>query len=109
MVIYSVKKGTSFIWKCDNLLEGGELSEMAEQEMEDVKDNLSEVIAEAAHLLLPEDTSFDGRGARLEVMPGAGGMEASVFAREIFSLYTGYAASLGFSVDVTGGVQTSDL
>ena len=72
--------------------------------MEDVKDNLSEVIAEAAHLLLPEDTSFGGRGARLEVMPGAGGMEASVFAREIFSLYTGYAASLGFSVDVTGKV-----
>jgi len=88
--------------------EGGELSEMAEQEMEDVKENLSEVIAEAAHLLLPEDTSFDGRGARLEVMPGAGGMEASVFAREIFSLYTGYAASLGFSVDVTE-YQKTDL
>ena len=75
---------------------------MAEQELEEVSDSLSEVLAEASQLLLPEDTSFDGRGARLEVMPGAGGMEASIFAKEIFSLYTGYAASLGFSVDVTG-------
>jgi len=81
--------------------EGGELKEMASQELEEVDESLEEVLEEAKDILLPEDRAFDGRGCRLEVLPGAGGQEASVFALEVFSLYTGYAADQGFSVNIT--------
>ena len=34
-------------------------------------------------------------------MPGAGGLEASMFAEEIFNLYLAYVGGLGFSAEVT--------
>lgn len=35
-----------------------------------------------------------------QVLPGAGGLEASLFAQEVFDMYCAYADSIGYSVDV---------
>ena len=49
--------------------------------------------------ILPREV-YDTSDAVLEVVPGAGGGEASIFAQEIFGLYTEYTRHLGFDVEV---------
>jgi len=85
--------------------EPGELGEMARSDLLTNHNDLEELIGEASRMLLPENR-FDHRNAHLEVLPGAGGMEASLFAEEIFTLYTAYAASHGLDVEVTDYVTT---
>ena len=43
---------------------------------------------------------YDEENAMLEVVPGAGGQEASLFAEEIFNLYINYCQDLGCQVEV---------
>lgn len=38
----------------------------------------------------------------VEVVPGAGGLEANMFADELFQFYLGYTADLGFTTDIQG-------
>ena len=46
--------------------------------------------------------SFDGNDAILEVVPGAGGLEACLFAEEIFNMYVRYLREvLSYDVQVT--------
>ena len=79
--------------------EPGELGDMARSDLESNKQSVDELLHESSKFLLPEN-KFDSRNASLEVLPGAGGMEASIFAQEIFTLYTNYAYHHGFDVQV---------
>eukprot|EP00095_Tigriopus_kingsejongensis_P002995 maker-scaffold784_size97500-snap-gene-0.26 protein:Tk02995 transcript:maker-scaffold784_size97500-snap-gene-0.26-mRNA-1 annotation:"peptide chain release factor 1" len=73
---------------------------MAETEWGELSQNWAETLAQVqGHLLEPE--SFDRNNASLEVIPGAGGLEACLFAQEVFDMYTRYMSSLGFQVDIT--------
>lgn len=85
--------------------EPGELGEMARADLLSNRQDLDDELVNASNWLLPENR-FDHRNASLEVVPGAGGMEASLFAQEIFTLYTGYASSHGLEVEVTEYVET---
>ena len=38
----------------------------------------------------------------VEVVPGAGGLEANMFADELFQFYLGYTADLGFTTNIQG-------
>jgi peptide chain release factor 1 len=49
-------------------------------------------------LLLPKDPS-DDKNILLEIRAGAGGEEASLFASDLFRMYTMYAEKNGFSVE----------
>ena len=66
-----------------------ELAEMASVDLNHSLISLKRSIKDAARLLLP-DYAFDSQNAVIEVLPGAGGNEASIFAEEIFNLYVGY-------------------
>jgi len=89
--------------------EGGdqELVSMAREELAGVGQSLNE-LAEALRLvLLPKDPN-DDRDVIVEIRSGTGGHEASLFAADLYRLYTRYAQLQNWKVDVMDS-NPSDL
>ncbi|MDR5886917.1 MULTISPECIES: peptide chain release factor 1 [Halomonadaceae] len=76
-----------------------EIRELAEMEIDDGRGQLDALDAELKRLLVPKDPD-DGRGVYLEVRAGTGGDEASLFAGDLFRMYSRYAEKRGWRVEV---------
>ena len=76
-----------------------EMKAMAEEEIVDAKTRVDELEAALQVLLLPKDEA-DSRNIYLEIRAGAGGDEASIFAGDLFRMYSRYAERQGWQVDV---------
>ncbi len=90
------------------LSEGGldkELREMAEEEMADCKKSLERINDELKILLLPKDPN-DDKNVIVEIRGGAGGDEAALFAGDLFRMYSMYAESKRWKVDVMNSNAT---
>jgi peptide chain release factor 1 len=79
---------------------------MAELEVARLGPQLSEIERELEILLLPKDPN-DEKNVVLEIRKGAGGDEASLFAAEVFRMYTRYAEEHGWRVEVTSLNESS--
>jgi peptide chain release factor 1 len=77
-----------------------ELRAMAEEEIAQLEPALAELEQRLEILLLPKDPN-DDRNVLLEIRAGAGGDEASLFAAEIFRMYSRYAEMQRWKVEVT--------
>lgn len=77
-----------------------ELREMATEDVARLEPELAKIEDELKVLLLPKDPN-DDKNVVLEVRAGTGGDEATLFAAEIFRMYTRYAETLGWKVEVT--------
>jgi peptide chain release factor 1 len=75
------------------------LKELAEEEIRNLEEQATEVESELKVLLLPRDPN-DEKNVVLEIRAGTGGDEASLFAQEIFRMYSRYAESQGWRVEV---------
>ncbi len=78
---------------------GGELADMAREELPGLKQKLEELEKEIHLELLPKDPD-EGKNILLEIRAGAGGEEASLFAANLFRAYSKFASSKGFSVEL---------
>lgn len=89
------------------LSEGGdkELKEMAESEIELAKNNISVVSQELRVLLLPKDPN-DERNVIIEIRGGAGGDEAALFCAALFRMYSMYAETRRWKVEVINCSET---
>ena len=76
-----------------------EMVEMAKMQMEEAKAQLPELEEEIKFLLIPKDPD-DAKNIVMEIRAGAGGDEASIFAGDLFRMYTKYCESKGWKVDV---------
>ena len=76
-----------------------EMRSMAQEELVRLEPRLAEIEAELKVLLLPKDPN-DDKNVVLEVRAGTGGDEATLFAAEIFRMYTRYAETQGWRVEV---------
>ncbi|MCZ2103459.1 MAG: peptide chain release factor 1 [Comamonadaceae bacterium] len=76
-----------------------DMAEMAREEIAACEAELSELEAELQRLLLPRDPQ-DARNAFLEIRAGTGGDESALFAADLARMYTRYAASAGWRVEV---------
>ncbi len=76
-----------------------ELRELAKAEIPTLERSLAELEAELRRLLLPKDPN-DERNVVLEIRAGAGGNEASLFAEELFRMYSRYAERHGWKIEV---------
>ncbi len=81
------------------MLADPEFKDLAEAEIYDLKDRLPALRHEIRLALLPRDEA-DARSAILEIRPAAGGDEAGLFAAELFQMYTKYAESKGWRVEI---------
>ena len=84
------------------MLADPDLRAMAEEELESLEPEVEKMAQEARIRLLPKDPD-DYRNAILEVRAGAGGDEAGLFGAELLRMYTHYAESHGWKVELTEG------
>ena len=77
-----------------------ELRQMANDEMHRLEPELARITEELKVLLLPQDP-LDEKNIVLEIRAGTGGDEATLFASEIFRMYSRYAESQRWRVEVT--------
>jgi peptide chain release factor 1 len=83
-----------------------DLREMAELEVQRLEPLLGELEEEIHIMLLPKDPN-DEKNVILEIRKGAGGDEASLFAAEVFRMYTRYAEEQRWKVEVTSVSESS--
>lgn len=76
-----------------------ELKELAESELEELKTQKEQVEEELRVLILPKDPR-DAKDVLLEIRAGAGGDEASLFAQDLFRMYSRYAEENGWKMEV---------
>ncbi len=82
-----------------------ELRELARGELPALEARLATLDATLKQLLLPKDP-HDERNTVLEIRAGTGGDEASLFAAELFRMYTRYAERHGWRVEVLSSSPT---
>jgi peptide chain release factor 1 len=81
------------------LLEDPELKAMARDELAGLEPKRAVLLEELRLLLMPRDPN-DEKNIILEIRAGTGGEEASLFASELFRMYSRYAERQGWQVEV---------
>ncbi len=76
-----------------------ELAELAKAELEEIESQLEKNLQELKLLLIPSDPN-DDRNAIIEIRSAAGGDEASLFAGDLFRMYTRWCENKGFKVEI---------
>jgi peptide chain release factor 1 len=76
-----------------------EMSALVKQEIENLESKLNRQLQGLKLALQPKDAS-DERDIIMEIRAGAGGNEAGLFAADLFRMYTRYAQSKGWEVDI---------
>jgi len=96
------KKALNGLEEAEEMLETAEdeeikeLAEMEIDELQPVKEKLEE---ELPIMLLPDDPN-DEKNVIVEIRAGAGGDEAALFAADLYRMYSKYAESQGWKVEV---------
>jgi peptide chain release factor 1 len=76
-----------------------EMKQMAEDEAKQLAERKESVERELKVLLLPKDPN-DEKNVIVEIRAGTGGDEAALFAGELFRMYSRYAESQGWKVEI---------
>ncbi|MCT4638348.1 MAG: peptide chain release factor 1 [Bacteroidales bacterium] len=77
-----------------------EMQEMAKMELDELQEKTGPLEEEIKVLLIPKDPE-DAKNAVLEIRAGTGGDEASIFAGDLYRMYTKYCESKKWKVEVT--------
>lgn len=77
-----------------------ELKEMAEMEIEELGVKIPELESKVKMLLVPADPE-DSKNVILEIRAGTGGDEASLFAGDLFRMYTKFCESKRWKIEIT--------
>jgi peptide chain release factor 1 len=83
-----------------------DLREMAVDEVQRLEPLLTQYEEELRVLLLPKDPN-DEKNVVLEIRAGTGGDEATLFAAEMFRVYTRYADEQGWRVEITSSSESA--
>jgi peptide chain release factor 1 len=83
-----------------------ELRAMAEEEIARLSPSLAKIEEEIKILLLPKDPN-DEKNVVLEIRAGTGGDEATLFADEIFRMYSRFAESQRWKMEVTSSSESA--
>ncbi|MDX9854146.1 MAG: peptide chain release factor 1 [Tenuifilaceae bacterium] len=77
-----------------------EMREMAKMEIDTLEDEQTALEEEIKLLLIPADPQ-DGKNAVLEIRAGTGGDEASIFAGDLYRMYTKFIETKGWKYEVS--------
>lgn len=83
----------------EELLKDKEMRELAEAEIEEAMAEITQCEKDLEIYLLPKDPD-DDKNIFLEVRAGTGGDEASIFAGDLFRMYSRYAENQGWRVEI---------
>jgi peptide chain release factor 1 len=76
-----------------------DLKKLAQEELAHLEATLAAVEAELKVLLIPKDPN-DEKNVLLEIRAGTGGDEATLFAQELFRMYSRFAESQGWRIEI---------
>ena len=76
-----------------------ELIKLAEEELEELQARKGKIKEELHVLLLPKDPN-DSRDVIMEIRAGAGGDEASLFAQDLFRMYSRFSEKMGWKPEI---------
>ncbi len=103
-----VDKGDEYLEAYSNLEEAqeiiadgsdAEMVEMAKMQLEEAQELLPKLEEELKILMVPKDPE-DAKNVIVEIRAGTGGDEASIFAGDLYRMYTKYAASKGWKTEI---------
>ena len=81
-----------------------EMVDMAKMQQEEAKETIDKLEEEIRFMLIPKDPD-DAKNVVVEVIAVTGGDEASIFAGDLYRMYSKYCSDKGWRVDI---VSTSD-
>ena len=84
-----------------------EMVEMAKMQLEEAKERLPQLEEEIKFMLIPKDPE-DAKNVMVEIRAGTGGDEASIFAGDLYRMYTKYCEGRGWKcsvVDMSDGTS----
>ena len=76
-----------------------DMIEMAKEQLEISKESINNLEDEIKIMLIPKDPD-DSKNVVVEIRAGTGGDEASIFAGDLFRMYTKYAEKKGWNVNL---------
>ena len=91
--------------EAEELLHDPEMKEMAQDELAEAKEELEQLKEKLTILLLPRDPN-DSRNVILEIRGGVGGEESALFAHSLLRMYTMYAESHGWKLEIASINET---
>jgi peptide chain release factor 1 len=83
-----------------------DLRQMAEEEVARLEPEMVEIESQLKVLLLPRDP-LDDKNVVLEIRAGTGGDEATLFAAEIFRMYSRFAETQNWKIEVTSSSESA--
>jgi len=98
-VYLSLKNNLSEAEELISQSDDAEMVEMARMQLEEAKSALPGLEEEIKFLLIPKDPE-DEKDVVMEIRAGTGGDEASIFAGDLFRMYTKYCESRGWRTNI---------
>lgn len=93
------------ILSAQELMEDEELRELAQEEYREAKARRERLEEQIKLLLIPKDPN-DGKNVIMEIRGGVGGEEGMLFAADLFRMYSLYAESKGWKIEVANVSET---
>ena len=87
------------------LMNDAEMRELAQEEFAEAKSEKERLEQEIKILLLPKDPN-DSKNVIMEIRGGVGGEEGMLFAADLFRMYSMYAESRGWKIDIANINET---
>lgn len=97
--INEYEAATTEIKEVEEMLKDPEMKEMATEEKYRLEKRIPELEQQIKLALIPKDEA-DSKNAILEIRAGTGGDEAALFAADLFTMYKGFAAKMGWKMEV---------
>ncbi|MEO5906639.1 MAG: PCRF domain-containing protein, partial [Saprospiraceae bacterium] len=94
LILANIDSSTAMLKEADQ-----EMREMAQVELEELKDQKEETEVKLKWLLIPRDPE-DTKDVIMEIRSGTGGDEASIFAGDLYRMYTRYIESKGWKYEI---------
>ncbi len=87
------------------LMDDTEMRELAQEEYAEAKARMAELSEKMKLLLLPTDPN-DAKNVNMEIRGGVGGEEGMLFAADLFRMYSMYAESRGWRIEIANINET---
>ena len=88
----------------EEMLADPDFAEIAKDELDSLYGKINKLESELELLLIPKD-EHDGKDIIMEIRGAAGGDEANIFAGDLFRMYSRYAESKKWKIDVNNALE----
>ena len=82
-----------------------DMAELAKEELEVAVENIAKIEDELQLMLAPKDP-LDDRNVIVEIRGAAGGDEGNIFAGDLFRMYTRYAETVGWKIEMLDVIES---